>query len=514
MPITSLQDIQANLKSLQERMKTEGVTQNGQYLIKPGTYDPTTNTIKADEVAKPVIPADIPPYNPPPVAEKANFNETSSIADFFKSLMPKEGGVPDIMKGYMTTTEDLTDAEKLAGIPEKETALTEKQKITQAAEAKLAGISAKLGAIETRTKAEELAMKQEGLTQAGATARNRARERYAAIEALPLQAEAYVAQAEVAAAQGNERLASDALNRAQGKVDNYFKIKSDYNKSIFDYQLNLIDKVYDYASKKDQQKLDDLRQQTQNEFTLQRDNIAIKNDLVKTAIENGQGDLVQQIMVLDEKSPTFEQDIARLAGQIKPKPKGGDGLTEYQQMQAFLNISNKFQADSIMNQALKGQTAVAIANQVIANPKSATNQLKSLYSLVKNLDPDSAVREGELALANQTTSYLQRFQTSLNRINEGQVIAPEAAKALAQATIELASAWNSTAERRKQQYVSQANVAGVGQQFNAYIGGYGNITPSTAEQFNPDDWEYVPETTPSQQKSYPKENIFNKKPYQ
>ena len=157
---------------------------------------------------------------------------------------------------------------------------------------------------------------------------------------------------------------------------------------------------------------------------------------------------------------------------VAPKPGSDGGLTTYQQGQAFLRISDKYQADSIINQAIKGQTAVAIADQVIANPNSATSQLKSLYILVKNLDPDSAVREGELALANQTQSYLDKFKNTLARLDEGRVIAPDAAKALAEATKELAVAWNATAARRQQQYKSQADVAGVGDQFGGYLGGY------------------------------------------
>lgn len=159
---------------------------------------------------------------------------------------------------------------------------------------------------------------------------------------------------------------------------------------------------------------------------------------------------------------------------------GSNGLTDYQTTQTFLNLSNKYQADGIINNAVKGQTAVSIADQIIANPNSATNQLKSLYTLVKNLDPDSAVREGEITLANQTQSYLQNFGNTLTRIFEGRVVSPATATELAKATKELASAWSQTAQRRQQQYQSQANTAGVGSQFNNYLGGYqSNFSPQS-----------------------------------
>lgn len=149
---------------------------------------------------------------------------------------------------------------------------------------------------------------------------------------------------------------------------------------------------------------------------------------------------------------------------------GGTGLTT-QQYNALNQTTTRFQADAIINQAVKGSTASIIADQIIANPTSATSQLKSLYVLVKNLDPDSAVREGELALANQTQSYMQQFGNTLARITEGRVVSPEAAVALAGATKELMSAWNQTAKKREQQYISQANTLNIGNEFGSYLQG-------------------------------------------
>jgi outer membrane murein-binding lipoprotein Lpp len=75
----------------------------------------------------------------------------------------------------------------------------------------------------------------------------------------------------------------------------------------------------------------------------------------------------------------------------------GEGKTRL-----FVSIADKYQADSIVKTYDSAATTTAIADQIIADPNKATNQLKALYLLVKNLDPDSAVREGELSLANST----------------------------------------------------------------------------------------------------------------
>lgn len=144
------------------------------------------------------------------------------------------------------------------------------------------------------------------------------------------------------------------------------------------------------------------------------------------------------------------------------------GLTTSQNA-SFLRITDKFQADPIINNAIKGQTAIAIADQVLANPAAAPNQLKALYSLVKNLDPDSAVREGEISLAQQTQSYYSTWKTALDRVSTGAVIAPETAAALANATKELATAWESTAKKRQKQYEAQASGAGIKDAFSEYL---------------------------------------------
>lgn len=171
------------------------------------------------------------------------------------------------------------------------------------------------------------------------------------------------------------------------------------------------------------------------------------------------------------RKPT-QKEYMEFVQSLRPPASSGNSLTPYQQAQSFTGISNKYQSDTFINNALKGQNAIIVARQVLADPENATNQLKALYSLVKNLDPDSAVREGELALASQTQSYFANFDNYYTRISQGRVVSPEVAKQMANATIELANAWNETAKRRQAQYKAQAQVAGVGDQFNQYLAGF------------------------------------------
>jgi len=150
---------------------------------------------------------------------------------------------------------------------------------------------------------------------------------------------------------------------------------------------------------------------------------------------------------------------------------GGADMTDKQRT-TFMQITNKYQADSLITAGIKGSTAISIADDVLANPGSAGNQLKVLYTLVKNLDPDSAVREGELSLASQTQSYFDKYKTYFDRISQGKLLSEAATKELAQATKDLSQNWYETAKKREQQYVSQSNVAGVGTHFGDYLKGF------------------------------------------
>ena len=145
-----------------------------------------------------------------------------------------------------------------------------------------------------------------------------------------------------------------------------------------------------------------------------------------------------------------------------------NGLTT-QQSKLLSGITNKYQADSLVQALDKGKGLETIADQVLANPNSATNQLKSLYALVKNLDPDSAVREGEIGLANKANSYFQNLATSFKRLTEGQIIAPETAKEMANATKDLVKAWEAAKNAREARYKAQSDTLGVGKAFGDYL---------------------------------------------
>ncbi len=143
------------------------------------------------------------------------------------------------------------------------------------------------------------------------------------------------------------------------------------------------------------------------------------------------------------------------------------------QQETRLNgIINTYSKDGIIQQGQQAQQIYNITDAIIANPNNPGNQLTALYTLVKNLDPDSAVREGELDLANKTNTFIGKYQDSLTRISTGRVLNPTATIELANAAQALADEWVNSAERRQTQYGSQANVFGLSDPFNTYLSGF------------------------------------------
>lgn len=186
-------------------------------------------------------------------------------------------------------------------------------------------------------------------------------------------------------------------------------------------------------------------------------------------IDKSERDLANALTLEDAK---FRHDAAlkSIGGSIA---NGDYNLTSKQQT-ALMNITNKYSSDATINQGLQAIQIKNLTKAINADPKSAGNQLIALYTLVKNLDPNSAVREGELDLAQRTNSYLGKFGDSLARLSEGRVLNPTALKELTAATDLLADEWVKTSQRRQKQFKSQASVFGLAEPFNDYVMGYEN----------------------------------------
>lgn len=169
-----------------------------------------------------------------------------------------------------------------------------------------------------------------------------------------------------------------------------------------------------------------------------------------------------------------------MAGGWGGESDGGTEMTP-QQYSRFMSITTKYQADTAINSALGADNYISIADRVIADPGNAASQISMLYTFVKALDPNSAVREGEISLANSTQSVLSKLQTNVEKINSGKAISSDAAKSIAEETKILVEGWKKLADKKTNMYRSQAVGAGVGDSFDAYTGRFDESNTETHE---------------------------------
>jgi hypothetical protein len=146
-----------------------------------------------------------------------------------------------------------------------------------------------------------------------------------------------------------------------------------------------------------------------------------------------------------------------------------NGLTD-RQVTIFNSTADKFSADPIIKLGERAQNSIYLADEVIADPGNPTKQLTSLYTFIKQLDPDSVVREAEVELAGQAQSYISKWRTSIEKLGEGKILSEKAAIELAKETKVLADRLIADANRKLDQYKAKAEVAGIGQAFDEYLG--------------------------------------------
>lgn len=144
------------------------------------------------------------------------------------------------------------------------------------------------------------------------------------------------------------------------------------------------------------------------------------------------------------------------------------GLTPGQE-RALDSIATKHINDPLIKAGLEAERQKSLADQVLANPKDASEQIKALYLFVKGLDQNSAVREGEVALAQQTQSLLGKLGTKVEGVFTGKVISDSVARDLAGQVKSLADATIKVAEKQENKMRALAKGRGVGDAFEAYL---------------------------------------------
>ncbi len=213
----------------------------------------------------------------------------TSALDTFKSYMSSLIAPPS---GAETGKQIYNDPAFLA----KQNDVATQQQMEADAQGEFDTLNAQLQGIEAQTKALSLydpakdpANAGRGITQGGIQpqyALQNEQLRQYAINALPIQVNAMLAQAKLAHAQRKTAVAQGILQQAESHLDKLFQIQMQDAQNKYEHQNNIIDKVYEFATKQEQNKLDELKTQKANEFQTERDTIAFTRDIEKMKIQN------------------------------------------------------------------------------------------------------------------------------------------------------------------------------------------------------------------------------------
>lgn len=369
MPLTTDQLI-AQSKAMLEQTAAEGTK-----AFAGSSYDTVTATSLAPQTPI-TIPTKPTPINPlpggftPPAVIPVDDKTTDTSNDWIKSLFDSAGAPPSVTDMYNTAYGESGIADLQKEREAKRATQKQAQDEFNALQAQLQGVALEAQAIPIQIQQSA----QEGganVTKGGLAPVQTAALRNNALKAIPLQAQAYMAQAKLASAQGDTQLAQEALDSATAHLDKIYQMHQTDAQNIYNYKKDLRDKIYDRVTKDEQRKLDALQKQDDRAFEIKSDLINRQQSLSDAAIKFNQGSLAMKISQLDPESPTFRQDLAKLEGQfVDPEAGLKTQLLQEQILTQRQNRSNSG-VDRLIELAKLGDTNAIKQLGITAAPTGA-----------------------------------------------------------------------------------------------------------------------------------------------
>lgn len=293
--------------------------------------------------ATPITSASIAPATayslPTPTVDNTNYDtataganaQTASFLEYLKSQDADKQ--PSLESGltalYGQTSEQIAQEKQLA----QQESIKAKSASRQA-QADITGIQAEIQSVIDKRDADLLALERDatgrGITTAGLAPSRTAISRQAAIDALPLQSKALIAQAKAQSLQGLAQEAQDTLTMASEKLSKVFEYR------MTDAQNNWADRkeqrksIYDFLTEAEKTRLASIEKADLKNERLYTDAKNNAEALANIATTNGQGDVASEIAQafagIDTNSKDLpalikkaEEKVASLQAKIKPK---------------------------------------------------------------------------------------------------------------------------------------------------------------------------------------------------
>ncbi len=275
---------------------------------------PPDTTNYAGIIAGGIIP---PPVIPPPAPPAP-----SSLEDLFTQYLGEQKPPPSIAGAYAAAGGVAPTGAEITGLQQ---GVLAGETAVQEATDELNSLNAQMQALNAEAQAVPIQMQESaagrGITAGGLAPLQTAALRDIALRSLPLQGQIFGAQAKQAAAQGKANLAQRKLDLAQGQFDRYFELVVKDMEIQYNYRNSLIDKVFSYATKKEQQRLDELKVEADRAYQESRDNVSLAQKWATEAISAGNSNIAAKISALNPSDPDFLTKLGELQGQIVIKPK-------------------------------------------------------------------------------------------------------------------------------------------------------------------------------------------------
>ena len=252
--------------------------------------------------------------------QTSNPNDLTSL---FQQYLGGQSQQPSFESAYASTQNDPTLLARQGTANTDAAALNDAQDQFDAINAQLAGVTAETQAMATYDPAKDPANAGRGITTGGIRPLQMQQAealRQQAIKALPLQAQAIAAQAKVASAQRKYGLSEQLLSQAQTRIDKLFELHMTDSTNQYNYQKDLRDKVYEFATAQEKTRIEALQKKADQEHADQQDALKSAKELSKLAMDSGQSDIASKLWALDPKSKTYAADVATLQAQITQNP--------------------------------------------------------------------------------------------------------------------------------------------------------------------------------------------------
>lgn len=173
----------------------------------------------------------------------------------------------------------------------------------------------------------------------------------------------------------------------------------------------------------------------------------------------------QQSLAAAAQAAQAHQDQIDSQNQSRDIAKGTQNETHENNVRtAASKMTDDLYKESLFHQQLL-QVGQRTAESLKDGKLSPADQIRVMYDFVKSLDPQSAVREGEVGLARQTQSYTDQLTTMIERINKGQILQPSDVEQMEKTIIGLAKQSEKKLYNINDKYKKRAKAMGIPENF-------------------------------------------------